>query len=158
MQRDPLGTNNPVNHEFLFNPQKQYKDSLNLYEYVRSRPFSLLDPTGLTTKHFSGRLMWYFYDWTTKWEEGYAGQLDDYWYDFLFGRYSFTADETCIDDIIPNAEILTIDRELWTCRSGVGLRRTCGPWYPSGNVRIGFPVMPDIQISKKGNRSQFLTD
>ena len=54
MQRDPLGThefiqwkNGKPTHETSYEQNQLYKDGFNLYEYVKSTPITLVDPTGM---------------------------------------------------------------------------------------------------------------
>lgn len=46
MQRDPLGVNPMGDENNPFAVQKQYSDSMNIYEYVRSNVMSYVDPFG----------------------------------------------------------------------------------------------------------------
>ncbi len=61
MQRDPLGVNPAGGGINPFGVRKQYRDGLNLYNYVRSEPVNSLDPYGLAwgnrdfVEHYFGR-------------------------------------------------------------------------------------------------------
>ncbi len=57
LTRDPLGIT-PAANKNPFNIHSQYKDGLNLYQYVLSRPVVASDPLGLSTcngKYIAGR-------------------------------------------------------------------------------------------------------
>lgn len=50
MQRDPLGIDPAGGKINPFNVKRQYKDGINIYEYIKSSPTVKLDPYGLMPK------------------------------------------------------------------------------------------------------------
>ncbi|AQT68440.1 RHS repeat-associated core domain protein [Anaerohalosphaera lusitana] len=54
LQQDPWGMDPAANSTRYFNPRSQYKDSNNVYQYVKSWPVISVDPSGLVHVAFPG--------------------------------------------------------------------------------------------------------